>query len=69
MAGPGNIYFNFAEAKLIHAVNLLLVIQRCDTTRRAFSWPNNWYARAALIANLPVSIIASYALFRLFRPA
>ncbi|KAJ4987784.1 ubx domain-containing protein [Stagonosporopsis vannaccii] len=52
MAGPGNLYFNFAEAKLIHAINLLLVIERCEATRRAHR-PDCWYSRAALIANVP----------------
>jgi hypothetical protein len=68
MAGPGNLYFNFAEAKLIHAVNLLLVIHRCDATRREHS-PDCWYSRAALLANIPVGLLASYALFRLYSPA
>jgi hypothetical protein len=68
MAGPGNLYFNFAEAKLIHAINLLLVIERCDATRRAHR-ADCWYSRAALIANVPVAVLASYALYRLFRPA
>lgn len=68
MAGPGNLYFNFAEAKLIHAINLLLVIERCDATRRAHR-PDCWYSRAALIANVPIGVLASYALYRLFRPA
>ena len=68
MAGPGNLYLNFAEAKLIHAINLLLVIERCDATRRAHK-PDCWYSRAALIANVPVAALASYALYRLFGPA
>lgn len=68
MAGPSNLYFNFAEAKLIHAINLLLVIERCDATRRAHK-ADCWYSRAALIANVPVAVLASYALLRLFRPA
>ena len=68
MAGPGNLYFNFAEAKLIHAVNLLLVIHRCDATRRGHS-PDCWYSRAALLANIPVGLLAAYALFRLYSPA
>ncbi|KAJ8108115.1 hypothetical protein OPT61_g8393 [Boeremia exigua] len=59
MAGPGNLYFNFAEAKLIHALNLLLIIERCDATRRAHR-PDCWYSRAALIANVPVGVLASY---------
>ena len=67
MAGPGNLYFNFAEAKLIHAINLLLVIERCDATRRAHK-PDCWYSRAALIANVPVAALATYALYKLFRP-
>lgn len=67
MAGPSNLYFNFAEAKLIHAINLLLVIERCDATRRAHR--DCCYSRAALIANVPVGLLASYALYRLFRPA
>lgn len=68
MAGAGNLYFNFAEAKLIHAINLLLVIERCDATRRAHH-ADCCYSRAALIANVPVALLASYALYRLFRPA
>lgn len=67
MAGPGNLYFNFAEAKLIHAINLLLVIERCDATRAHRA--DCWYSRAALIANVPVGVLASYALYRLLRPA
>lgn len=68
MAGPGNLYFNFAEAKFIHAINLLLVIQQCEAVRRAHR-PDCWYSRAVLIANVPIGVIASYALYRLFRPA
>ena len=68
MAGPGNLYFNFAEAKLIHAFSLLLVLERCDSTRRSHS-RDCWHSRAALIANVPVAVLASYALYRLFRPA
>lgn len=70
MAGPGNLYFNFAEAKIIHSINLLLlVIERCDATRRAHRADVCWYSRAALISNVPVGVLASYALYRLFRPA
>ncbi|KAF1924365.1 uncharacterized protein M421DRAFT_424814 [Didymella exigua CBS 183.55] len=68
MAGPGNLYFNFAEAKLIHAINLLLVIERCDATRRAHR-ADYYYSRATLIANVPIGVLASFALYRLFRPA
>lgn len=65
MAGPGNLYFNFAEARIIHAFNLLLVIERCSAARRA----DCCFSRAALIANIPVGALASYALYRLFCPA
>lgn len=68
MAGPGNLYFNFAEAKLIHALNLLLVIQRCEATRRAHR-SDCWYSYAVLAANVPVGLLASYTLYRLLRPA
>lgn len=67
MAGPGNLYFNCAEAKFIHIINLVLVLKRCDATRRAHSW-DCWYSRAALVANVPVALLASYGLYRLFRP-
>jgi hypothetical protein len=68
MAGPSNLYFNFAEAKIIHTLNLLLVLERCHATRRSHS-RDCWYSRAALIANVPVGVLASWALYRLFRPA
>jgi hypothetical protein len=67
MAGPGNLYFNFAEAKFIHIINLVLVLERCDATRRAHSW-DCWYSRAALLANVPVALLASYSLYTLLRP-
>lgn len=68
MAGPGNLYFNFAEAKLLHTLTLLLIIERCDATRRRHH-ADCFYSRAALIANVPVGVLASYALYKLFRPA
>jgi hypothetical protein len=66
MAGPNNLYFNFAEAKVIHTLNLILVLERCDATRRAHHW-DCWYSRAALIVNVPVALLASYSLYSLFR--
>lgn len=68
MAGPNNLFLSFPEAKLLHIVNLVLILERCDATRRAHHW-DCWYSRAVLIANAPVAILASYGLYRLFRPA
>jgi len=68
MAGPSNLFLSFPEAKLLHLVNLLLVIERCDTTRRGHDW-DCWYSRIILLANVPVAIVAIHGLFRLLRPA
>jgi hypothetical protein len=68
MAGPSNLFLSFPEAKLLHLVNILLVIERCDAIRRAHR-RGCWYSRAILLANAPVAILATYGLFRLVRPA
>lgn len=67
MAGPGNLYFNYTEAKLIHTINLLLVLERCGATRRAHK-ADCRYSRAALAANIPVALFACYGLYKTFRP-
>jgi hypothetical protein len=67
MAGPGNLYFNFAEAKLIHILNLVLVLKQCADTRRQHSW-DCWYSHAVLVSNVPVVLLATYGLYSLFRP-
>jgi hypothetical protein len=66
MAGPSNLYLSPSESKFIHCLNILLVIESCDATRRAHHW-DCWYSRAILLANAPVAILASYNLYRLFR--
>jgi hypothetical protein len=66
MAGPNNLFLSFPEAKLLHLVNLLLVIESCDATRRGHRW-DCWYSRAILLANAPIALLASYNLYRLFR--
>lgn len=68
MAGPSNLLLSAPEAKLLHLVNLLLVIERCDANRRRHHW-NCWYSQAVLLANAPVAILALHGLYRLFRPA
>jgi hypothetical protein len=68
MAGRSNLHLSLQEAKLLHLVNLLLVVQHCYATQRAHSW-SCWYSRAILVANAPVVLVASYGLYRIFRPA
>jgi hypothetical protein len=64
----GNLYISTPEAKLLYLVNLLVVLERCDATRKGHHW-GCWYSRAILLANAPVVFIAAHGLYRLFRPA
>lgn len=68
MAGSSNIFISSAEAKLIHLVNLLLIIERCDSTIKSHRG-NCWYSRAILLTNLPAAGLIAYGLYKLFRPA
>lgn len=68
MAGSSNLYLTSSEAKLLHLVNILLLIESCEVTRRAHHW-DCWYSRAILLVNAPVAAVAAYNLYRLFRPS
>lgn len=56
-----------SEAKILHAINLLLILERFDATRRDHDW-NCVYSRAVLLAYTPVAALSTYGLYRLFRP-
>ena len=66
MAGSNNLFFSFAEAKLLHIASLILLLQRSDATRRAHRW-NCWYSRAIFLANVPAAFVLAHGLYRLFR--
>jgi hypothetical protein len=66
MAGPNNLFLSLPESKVLHLVNLLLVIEGCDAARREHRW-DYWYSRAILLVNTPIALYAAYNLVRIFR--
>jgi hypothetical protein len=63
-----NLFLSTSEAKFLHIANLILTIERCDTTRRGHGW-HCWYSRAVLLVHFPVALFSAFSLYRLFYPA
>lgn len=68
MAGLSNLFLSGSEAKLLHVVNLLLIIERCDSTLKSHR-ADCLYSRVVLISQAPLAGLVAYGLFRLFRPS
>jgi hypothetical protein len=63
-----SLFLNTSEAKFLHILNLILTIERCDTTRKGHGF-HCWYSRAVLLINVPVALFSAVSLYRLYRPA
>jgi hypothetical protein len=68
MAVPASLFLSTSEAKFLHIANLILSIERCDTTRRGHGW-HCWYSRAVLLIHTPVALFSAFSLYRLYRSA
>lgn len=66
MAGENNLFLSAPETKVLHIVNLVLVLERFEATRRVHD-SSCWYSRAVLAINTPLVLYSAYTLFKLLR--
>lgn len=68
MADSSYLFLSTPEAKILHIVNILLSIERCDSTFKGHGW-HCWYSRVVFLIHGPVALFSAFSLYKLFRPA
>ena len=67
MADPGHLYLSGAEVKLLTVFNYIIILRSFEAAHTRYLLKAR-FSRPALLVQASFTLLASYGLYRVFRP-